>query len=54
LKQRQDDELPPTHAYIRFASELSSLESIVHEEDDAKGSETDPIRIVVCMSQESS
>lgn len=54
MKQCQDDELPPEHAYIRFASELSSLESIIHEEDDAKGSGTDPIRIVVCMGHESS
>jgi hypothetical protein len=53
LKQRQDQELPPEEVYIRYAAELPSLGSIVHEEDNVdKGS--DPIRIVICMSQDSS
>lgn len=54
LKQRQDEELSSEHAYIRFASEVSSLDSLVYEEDDTTGSGIDPIRIAVCMGQESS
>lgn len=54
MKKRQDEELSVDEVYIRYAAELhSSLNNIIHDEDEVTDTKTS-IRIVVCMSKESS
>ena len=52
FKATQDKKLSPEDIYIRFAEEIHiGLPS--HEEDDPERSE-EPLRIIVCMTKESS
>ena len=54
MKKCQDEELSADEVYIRYAADLpSSLSSIIHDEDEL-ADPRNPIRIVVCMSKESS
>jgi hypothetical protein len=50
---QQDSELPAEEVYIRYAAEVPSLDSIIHDEDDLEKN-GDPIRIIICMNKESS
>lgn len=52
FKATQDEKLSPENVYIRVAEEINiGLPS--HEEDDLERSE-EPLRIIICMTKESS
>ena len=54
MKKCQDEELSVDEVYICYAAKLhSSLNNIIHDEDEVTDTKTS-IRIVVCMSKESS
>jgi hypothetical protein len=53
LKEIQDADLPAALHYIRYIAEVPLSNLSTHEEDDSD--ETgDPLRIIICMSKESS
>ena len=54
MKKRQDEELSADEAYIRYAADLPlHLGNIIHDKDELADPQN-PIKIVVCMSKESS
>jgi hypothetical protein len=54
LKRTQDVEIALKDHYIRYAAEIAKDSVIAHDEDDPEDSESDPLRILICMSQRSS
>jgi hypothetical protein len=53
MKKCQDEELSVDEVYIRYAAKLHSSLNIIHDEDEVTNTTTS-IRIVICMSKESS
>ena len=54
LKQHQDEKLPPEQHYVRYAEEVPPNSVITHEEDEPNDMVEETLRIVICMTTESS